>query len=74
VLSETVDLCRKAVHAGVSWITVHGRTPSQRSQPVNTDAIKLLADTLHVPVVANGDIKSVKDAALIQQQTGVSGE
>ena len=39
---ETVDLCRKAEHAGVSWIAVHGRTTEQRHQPVNYEAIKLV--------------------------------
>jgi tRNA-dihydrouridine synthase 4 len=70
---DTVDLCRKAVHAGVSFITVHGRTPVQRCQPIDTGAIRLLADTVGVPVVANGDIRSLGDALSIQQQTGVNG-
>ena len=72
--SDTVDLCRKAVSAGVSWITVHGRTPPQRCQPVNVDAIRIIADSVQVPVVANGDVKSVAIADDIRRQTGVTGE
>ena len=73
VISETVEMCRQAVAAGVSWITVHGRTPAERCQPVHVDAIRLLADCIHVPIIANGDIKSLSDAENIRQQTGASG-
>ena len=72
--SDTVDLCQKAVAAGVSWITVHGRTPAQRTQPVDYEAIRLLTDTLDVPVIANGDIQSLMDAEAVHDKTGVNGE
>ena len=72
--SETVELCRRAVHAGVSWITIHGRTPAERCQPVNVDAIRLIADCLNVPIIANGDVKSLSDAETIQTLTGASGQ
>jgi tRNA-dihydrouridine synthase 4 len=41
-LRKTVDLVRAAEAAGVSYLTVHGRTPQQKSEPVNTEAIKLV--------------------------------
>lgn len=41
-IRETIDLCQKAEHAGVSWITVHGRTAEQRSEPSNLEIIKLV--------------------------------
>ena len=44
-LEKTVDLCRKAERAGVSHLTVHGRTPHQRTEPVDYDAIKLVKVT-----------------------------
>ena len=40
---DTVDMCRKAEHAGISWLAVHGRTTEQRHQPVNYEAIKLVS-------------------------------
>jgi len=72
--SETVDICRRAVQAGVSWITVHGRTPAQRCQPVNIDAIRVIAQSVRVPVIANGDVRSVSIADDVRRQTGVTGE
>ncbi|XP_033745315.1 LOW QUALITY PROTEIN: tRNA-dihydrouridine(20a/20b) synthase [NAD(P)+]-like [Pecten maximus] len=70
---ETVELCQRAEKAGASWITVHGRTPSQRSQPVNLDAIKLIKENVTIPVVANGDIKSLEDCHMVREHTGIDG-
>jgi tRNA-dihydrouridine synthase 4 len=73
-LAETVELCRRAEHAGVSFISVHGRTRQQRCEPVNLDAIRLAKDCVQVPVYANGDCKSLEDALRIAEYTGVDGE
>ncbi|XP_040902160.1 B-cell receptor-associated protein 29-like isoform X2 [Toxotes jaculatrix] len=70
-LRRTVDLCQKAESAGVSWITVHGRTTEERHQPVHYDAIKTIKDSVSVPVIANGDIKYLRDVESTHQLTGV---
>eukprot|EP00048_Salpingoeca_helianthica_P021428 m.12199 g.12199 ORF g.12199 m.12199 type:complete len:311 (+) comp5971_c0_seq2:127-1059(+) len=72
-LQETVEFARRAEHAGAAWVTVHGRTPKQRSQPVNIEAIRVVREALHVPVIANGDVNSIADAAHIRERTGVHG-
>ena len=72
-LRRTVDLCQKAEAAGVSWITVHGRTAEERHQPVHFDAIKTIKDSVSVPVIANGDIKYLRDVESTHQLTGVDG-
>nr|XP_054598699.1 B-cell receptor-associated protein 29 isoform X2 [Nothobranchius furzeri] len=72
-LRKTVDLCQKAESAGVSWITVHGRTTDERHQPVHYDAIKTIKDSMSVPVIANGDIKYLCDVESTHQLTGVDG-
>ncbi|XP_053321672.1 tRNA-dihydrouridine(20a/20b) synthase [NAD(P)+]-like [Spea bombifrons] len=72
-INQTVDLCRKAEAAGVSWITVHGRLTEERHQPVHYDSIKIIKESLSIPVVANGDIKSLKEAEDICHVTGADG-
>ncbi|XP_058272881.1 B-cell receptor-associated protein 29-like isoform X2 [Hemibagrus wyckioides] len=70
---KTVDLCQKAEAAGVSWITVHGRTADERHQPVHYDVIKLIKQSLRIPVIANGDIKNPGDVEAVCELTGVDG-
>lgn len=69
-----MDLCQKAESAGVSWITVHGRTSEERHQPVHYDAIKIIKDSVSVPVIANGDVKYLRDVQSTYQLTGVDGK
>ncbi|XP_022095653.1 tRNA-dihydrouridine(20a/20b) synthase [NAD(P)+]-like [Acanthaster planci] len=72
-LRDTVDLCQKAETAGVSWIAVHGRTPRERAEPANHDAIKLIKESVGVPVIANGDIRSLEDMQRVCDHTNVDG-
>lgn len=57
----------------MSWIAVHGRTKDQRAEPVNKEAIKTIKESLSIPVIANGDIKSLQDVEEIQTVTKVDG-
>ena len=66
-------MCQKLERAGVSWLTVHGRTATQRCEPVDTDAIRVIKDSVSVPVVANGDICSIDDAVQVHENTNVNG-
>lgn len=68
-----METCRQAERAGVSFITVHGRTPEQRSEPVDYDMIKLIKSTLSIPVIANGNIKSYEQAIKVAKYTGADG-
>jgi len=67
-LRETVDFVRTVQDAGVDFITIHGRmrsTPS--SQPVNLEAIKLVAEHCSVPTICNGDVFSLEDVEFLKQ-------
>lgn len=53
---------------------MHGRTKSQRSEPVNVQGIKIIKENLSIPVIGNGDVFTLKDAMNLQAVTGVNGE
>lgn len=72
-IRQTVNLCQQVEKAGLSFLTVHGRTKDQKTDPVNYEAIKLIKDSVHIPVIANGDIYSLEDAERVQQLTSVNG-
>ena len=42
-IRKTIELVKRAEVAGVSWITVHGRTVNQRTEPNNMEAIKIVS-------------------------------
>lgn len=69
-----MDLCQKVEQAGLSFLTVHGRTKDQRSDPVNLDAIRMIKESVKVPVIANGDIFSISDAEHVHEMTAVNGK
>ncbi len=60
--------------AGASLITVHGRTRVQMySGEVDRETIKKVKQSVHIPVMANGDIRSYNDAVLTIRDTGADG-
>ncbi|PIK62818.1 hypothetical protein BSL78_00269 [Apostichopus japonicus] len=72
-LRKTVDMCQMAEHAGISFLTVHGRTARQRAEPVDIEAIRTIKDSVNIPVFANGDVRSVEDAQMFREKTRVDG-
>lgn len=70
---RTVDLCRQLQAAGISFLTVHGRTAKERSQPVRLETIRTIVDALDIPVIANGDVNSLEIAHSVQEFTGAQG-
>ncbi|CAI5445274.1 unnamed protein product [Caenorhabditis angaria] len=72
-IEKTVDLCRKAEAAGVTHLTVHGRTPSQHAEPIDVEAIRIVKSSVTVPIIANGGISTRKEALELAEMTGVDG-
>ncbi len=66
------ELARRFEEAGVAAITVHGRTRQQGFHgDVCLDAIAQTVDAVHsIPIVGNGDVRTVEDARLMRQRTG----
>jgi len=68
---NAVRLARAAEAAGVSLLTVHGRTREQGYKgAAEYDTIAAVKAAVRVPVVANGDIDSPAKAVQVLQHTG----
>jgi tRNA-dihydrouridine synthase 4 len=64
----------QAEAAGVSYISVHARTAQQRSSaPVDMDAVRTLRDSVHIPIVHNGDIMCMRDVHELYARTRCHG-
>lgn len=68
---NVLEMARLAQEAGVAAVAVHGRTRDQfyRDQ-ANWQLIGQVREALDIPVIANGDVRSVKDLVKIRQVTG----
>lgn len=69
-----VECALAAEEGGASLICVHGRTRSEMySGTVDREIIKNVKKSVHIPVVANGDILSGADAVAMLRETGADG-
>ncbi|MDZ4696556.1 MAG: tRNA dihydrouridine synthase DusB [Deltaproteobacteria bacterium] len=67
------EFAMRMVDAGAAMITVHGRTRSQGfSGTANLDGIAAVRDKLpaSIPVIGNGDVKTLQDYQRMRTQTG----
>lgn len=67
-------LAQRAQNAGVQMLVVHGRTRNQFYDGVaDWRAIRETVEAVRIPVIANGDIRSLHDAKTALMQSGAAG-
>lgn len=60
--------------AGAAAVTVHGRTRSQLyTGKADRDVIRRVVEAVDIPVIANGDVRTVEDYHAIKAETGAAG-
>lgn len=73
-LEQTLRWVKTVEAAGVDYITVHGRTRSQRSStPPDYDAIRRIKYAATVPIFANGDVYTASDVQKVAGLTQADG-
>jgi nifR3 family TIM-barrel protein len=66
---------REFEKAGVAAVTIHGRTRAQGfGGRVNLDGIRAVVEAVErIPVIGNGDVRTIADAAQMRSGTGCAG-
>ncbi len=68
---NAVELAKRLEQAGVSAITVHGRTRKQMyAPPVNYEIIRQVKNSVSIPVIGNGDVTDIASAEYMLKNTG----
>lgn len=69
------DFARDFEQAGVAAVIIHGRTREQAFKgTVNLDGIRQVVEAVErVPIIGNGDVRTIEDAMRMLQVTGCHG-
>ncbi len=69
-----VQIAKIAEAVGISAITIHGRTRSEfYTGKADLDIIKQVKESVHIPVIGNGDVVDGESAKRMFEYTGVDG-
>lgn len=73
-IKKTIELCQQLEKCGVDFVTVHGRTPMQKTgENINLDSLKKVCEVVNIPIIANGGIKSLQEADELYDVINCSG-
>jgi len=69
-----VEIAKAVEACGVDFMSVHGRTRAGKYKaPVDYDAIKMMKESVTIPVIANGDITDYNKAKKVLSHTNANG-
>lgn len=75
-VQQTIDYAARLERAGASLVAVHGRTREEKrtkSSAACWETIAAVKKALHVPVLANGNLRNIQDAQICLEATGADG-
>jgi len=68
---NALEIARVAEGAGAKLIAVHPRTRAQAFKGhANWDVIRVVKESVNIPVIGNGDVKTPEDAERMRRETG----
>ncbi len=71
---NAVEFAKMIEAAGANALTIHGRTRMQMYEGVaDWDIIKKVKDSINIPLIGNGDVRSPEDAKRLIEHTGCDG-
>lgn len=69
---NAVEFAQRMEAAGASALCIHGRTRAQMYEgKADWSIIRQVKQAVHVPVIGNGDVRSVEDMKRMMEETGV---
>ncbi|EDW12284.1 tRNA-dihydrouridine(20a/20b) synthase [NAD(P)+]-like [Drosophila mojavensis] len=74
-VNKTIQLAQQLEYCGVTFLTLHGRTPAQKhsKDTLNVEAMAEVAKSLQIPLIVNGNVESYQDACELHKQTQAAG-
>lgn len=71
---NAIEIAKLAQESGLKAITIHGRTRADKfNGQAEYDTIKAVKQAVDIPVIANGDICTPKEAQFVLKYTGSDG-